>query len=384
MLCVNVVKFGDVMFRGKLNTLRYRFIKAVCGGFLLTACAATTTSSNVPQWLNNSSPPGINFVDIAPSSNGKAIAFEYIDRSITGQSGVPNRLGVGVLDLQSGKLTRIPEPAGQQLSSPSFSHDNKKLLVSVGDANGLISRQIAEVDLASLQLTMLTAKEFQRQEYPVYQPGSNRVLYAYGSPAGYVGLMLLNPATSEKQVIIEPDRGFHTIGKPSFVGMRDIIFRASGAAPQNPLYSRTLNLELFPSYKLRFGEHVKFLSIEAEQQELARKFPGNDGAYGQLSASLDGRIMAFISQPSDRLYNERGYVLRELFKNEQGQATRLTHHYQQMSDASISYDGSTVAYVADIDATQKFDLLLYDMRTGRVAATGLLDRIRTDPTFVLK
>ncbi len=348
---------------------------------LLLCCVVGLTSTAeayVPEWAKHG-PQGINFTDLAPSPDGKIIAFEYADIS---EGEGPT--GVGFVDLHSGKATRIPNPLGRELRHPSFSYDGKKLVVAIGSAN-LDSNQIAEVNLDNLKLTPITPVGPHGRMHPTYQPGTGDVLYVNGS--GSYGLILLNPRTGKEAVILENQRnGFAHMQRPFFIGNNAIIFQASGSLNFEMQKKETLDWNLRTgiglAYKLSFGKMPELLSLESELEEQKTRFAG--GAFDQLSASSAGKSLVFVRVRHDTPTDETHKILSELYTMKSDKVLQLTDIHNSILYSRLSYDGSIDAIVADITEPRKFDLFIYDMKSGEIKSTNLLDQIRSDPAFALR
>jgi hypothetical protein len=342
------------------------------------------TPDRTPHWAKR--PAGIYLVDVAPSPDGKTIAFEYTDESLPLNGvGLRNHLGIGLLDWQTGKLTRIANPAGKQLSSPSFSYDGKRLLVGVGPANGLASLQIGEVNLTTMHLTLIGAKGPMGRMTPVYQPGTGNILFIKGAPGLDNEIVLLDRKTQAEKVILEDKNSFTYISTPWFIQQNEILFQAGGASYGvihlgEELGRSKISRVAKVTYRLVFGGMPEFYSLEVER----RAPPVNSGAFGSLSVSANGRILAFTSAIPERMMDEKGIILRELFKMEAGQITQLTNYGRSIMLSGISYNGSVVALVGDLATVRQDDLFIYKMDTGELVATGLLERIKKDSAFALE
>ncbi len=347
--------------------------------FLLLCCVVgftSTAEAYVPEWAKHG-PQGINFTNIAPSPDGKIIAFEYTDNK---EGKGPT--GVGFVDLRSSKLTRVPNPPGRELRKPSFSYDGKNVLVGIGNPN-IDSNQIAEVNLATLKVTPLTPEGPKGRVAPVYQPGTGKVLYVNGS--GLYGLILLDPKTGTEKVILNnKENGFGLIVKPFFIGQTEVLFEAIG--PRNFEMQKRHALELhlgpFASYQLTFGGMPKLFS-EAEEVKIKGTMLNGRGAFGYLSASKGGKEIVFMRVPSDQPTVD-GKIHRELYKIDNDAVMQITDAQSTMMFSCVSYDGSIVTFVANITEPSTFDLFIYDMKSGEIKPTNLLNKIRNDPAFALR
>src|SRR5688572_21895751 len=105
----------------------------------------------------------IVFEHVRLSPDGRLVAFHFYK----GPLDTPNRRNLdkhqprdlGLYEWQSGKLTRIPSPPDKQLGQPSFSHDGKRLAVTISNRKALVWQNIAVVDLDSMSVTQVTRSE---------------------------------------------------------------------------------------------------------------------------------------------------------------------------------------------------------------------------------
>jgi|CXWL01.1.fsa_nt_gi Tol biopolymer transport system component len=363
------------LFWKKLCLLKRFFWKVIFMGIIATSCAPAAKTDDLPNWIKHQ-PAGINFVDFAPSPDGKVIAFEYIDRSLG-----RNYLGIGMFNWKTGKLTRIPNPAGQQLSTPSFSEDGKHLLVGISKVNALFPNQIGTVDLTTMKSLALTSSGL-ILAYPVFQPRTGNIIYVQSTHGLMNGLNLFNTTTKKEQVIIDEKNGFSHISRLSFIGANEIIFQARSPSDME-LRQKAMEFSAKPlAYRLKFGGKPQFISLEAERQSM--KIIGSEGAYSHISASLTGDFIAYMSAVPSNPTEDQGKILRELFRLENGKTVQLTNHRSTILVSRTSYDGSAIAFAADVTEANKFDLFVYNTQTGETIATNLLDRIKNDSTFNLK
>ena len=334
------------------------------------------------------SEPIIALIGFVPSPDGSLIAFEYRDGAKYPNGVNRHLLGIGLLDWRTGKLTRIPNPAGSQLYQPSFSPDGKRLVVAQGVIGGLFPKQLAVIDLSTLDSSTITPVDLSPKLYPVFQAGSDKVLYVRYN--GYLvhGLLLLDSTTQIETVILDERHGFVTeLERASFVGADQIVFQGRGPvnhaqleATQEIVSGTTARV----CYQLRFGDlQASFLFPELEKVHKRRLDPG----FASLSANADGSILSFTAQPIDDPKNDRREYNYEIFKVEKGEVSQLTRLRSYVAYPRMSPDGSIVAFGSDpkrIRDGTGLDLFVLDMRTKEITATGLRDRIVGNPEFALQ
>jgi len=318
----------------------------------------------------------------APSPDGRVVAFQYHDLS-AGQ----NDLGLGFLDLQSGKLTRIPNPPGKQLSEPSFSRDGKRLAAAMGNLHSLAATQITIIDPATLKTVTTVNPNPWEVAYPVFQPGSDNVLFVATNPGVPKQLRLLDLANNDEHSILDPAEGFYTIFQPSFVGPDDVLFQAMSprdlALKQSAVdllgkdrYDPALRI----TYRLHFGERPEIFLPELTRSRTGPLLPG----IPYLTASRDGETIAFIGLSIADPYNEHHQYNYEVFALRNGQERQMTNLRSLLAYAHISFDGMTVAFGSDPTRRKIVDLFVLDMRSGKVTATGLLNKLQSNPEFRLR
>ncbi|HEX3486999.1 MAG TPA: hypothetical protein VHT51_18235 [Micropepsaceae bacterium] len=320
----------------------------------------------------------IEFADFVPSPDGRIIAFEYIDKSLG-----RNHLGLGLLEWRTGKITRVPNPQGMQLSEPSFSYDGRRLLVGMGKEGSLFPNQIAVVDVMTTAVTAITPAETGTKGFPIFQPETGKILFVRYQDYLVHLLILLDPTNGTEETILDRYSGFVTeLRRPSFVDREEIVFQARG--PVDPELGRSAisfgHIAAGISYRLQFGQRPQILSPEHEAHVFQRS---DQGAFSFLSASRDGEVMVFLARSPDKPTDESGKINQEIFKMEGGQISQMTNLHRFMWYAKLSYDGSIVAFGSDPRRVREVDLSIFDMKTRQVTETGLLANIRTSPDFKL-
>ena len=296
-------------------------------------------------------------------------------------------MGIGLFEWRTGKLTRIPNPPRGQLYQPSFSSDGKRLVVAHGVFDGLFPKSLDILDIATLELSEIAPVDVDPKLYPVFQPGSENVLYVQYNRYLVHQLSLLNLVTHSETTVLDQRHGFITgIERPSFIGPDNIVFQGTGPVNQE---QRQATLEFVSdyvsrvSYRLTVGDaQAGFLFPEIQKPHKRRL----DQGIASLSANSDGSIIAFAAQPFDTPTNERGEYNYEIFKVENGEVRQLTHLRSYVAYPRISSDGSIVAFGSDPKRVRDgtgLDLFVLDMRTNGITATGLRDRLAGNPEFAL-
>ena len=117
-----------------------RYLAVALGIILLAVCSLSVDASAKGKFM---------LWDFQLSPDGQVVAFRYQDKR-------QGFLGLGLLNLKSGALSRVPNPPGKQLGFPSFSYDGKQLAAVMGETNSLSSSQVIVIDLATLRITQVT------------------------------------------------------------------------------------------------------------------------------------------------------------------------------------------------------------------------------------
>lgn len=311
--------------------------------------------------------------DFQISPDGQVVAFQYQDK--------PQGLhGLGLLNLETGALTRIPSPQGKHLGSPSFSYDGKKLAAVIGENRAFSVSQIVVIDLATLQLTQVTEGRAPRY-YPVFQPGTDQILYVVGGLGVSYHLRLLNISDHTETTVLKKQDGFLVvITRPSFVTSNELIFQAispSDSKMKESVKQLTGSEVAQVSYHLQFGGRPEIYLPQLESKRRRSWEPG----MSWLSASENGKevVVVHLSNVEPRTKGV-GYNY-ELFKLENGKLKQMTNVRSHIQAAHVSYKGSKVAFGSDSKRRREWDLFVLDMKTGIVQATNLLKRLATHPEF---
>lgn len=317
--------------------------------------------------------------NFAISPDGRMVAFQYKD----GESGFH---GLGLFEWETGKLSPIPRALGTHLGNASFSPDGKRLLAMTSTAG---SGQIVSIDLATSRMTEL-AQARRGWQAPVFQPGTDNVLVVVGGPGIYYHLKLLNLKDGTETTILEEKVGFKvSLFTPSFVGANEIIFQA--IAPADPQLRQAV-LDLVPNdtetiaYRLEFGGRPEIILADVT----ANKVSPNERGASSVSASNDGKTLAFIAHSRSEPYNEAGAYNYEVFTLKDGMLKQMTDLRSYMSLAKVSYDGSTIVFSSvpnrHVRSNPRFgglNPLLLDLRTGKVTPTHLLEALQQRSDFKL-
>jgi len=231
----------------------------------ISAALATTGASAVSTGVTGRSlPTGLGrdagtgdaampvLEDFSISPDGRIVAFGF------SHGGPRPERGLGLFEWRTGTLTRIPNPLGQILLMPSFSYDGKRLAVVV-NPTGSNPIVIGIVDLATLAVTNVIPETSGAPSFPVFQPGSDRVLYCqreFGT-----GLKLVGISGGHNVTILPPKNGFVYILRPSFVSVDEILFQAAGPADRKivaELDRSGISIGADVLYRLRFGNRPDF------------------------------------------------------------------------------------------------------------------------------
>jgi Tol biopolymer transport system component len=277
--------------------------------------------------------------DLAISPDGRVVAFQF--------SPAKGPDGLGLYEWQTGRLKRIPNPLGKRLGAPSFAYDGERLaVVSQNLTEGVVS-DIAVVDLAALSVTQITHANHsgtRGKTNPVFQPGTDNILYVERGIGVFNHLKLVNIYSGTERTVLDESHGFiNSIFRASFVGLEEIYFTA--IAPANPRLQKEVddlgaeNTSATIAYRLNFGGEPEILSPQSEIR-LRDKF--YHAGLSSLSSSKDGRTTIFISKTNRESTSKFFY---DVFKfDSSGSEDRLTHLNGYLTHARISYNGSIVAF----------------------------------------
>ncbi len=307
------------------------------------------------------------------SPDGRTVVFEYhVGREQLG--------GLGLYEWRTGKLTRIPGPPGMQLSSSSFSHDGRRIAAVL--SHKTIDLTVAVIDLATMACTSLTEPLSGPSYvvYPVFQPGTDRILFCekhYPNPAG---LKLVSRTDRKQETVLAEGDGFFLLYRPSFVKPDEVFFSAFNA------YTKELHAEKLQTglsgectFRLRFGgvpEYVfRNLAADAKHPTLV---------YNSLSTSQDGRTVIMLGVNLKTPSKPSGETNYEVFRIEpDGQPVQLTNVFGYLNYCRVSYDGSTVAFGSRPARGGGLpELNILDLRTNQVVRTDLARQLRDDARFI--
>jgi hypothetical protein len=311
-----------------------------------------------PFWLSDS----------VMSPDGRTVAFKY-----TGDKTRPG--GWGLIDWRSGKLIRIPNPPIGAIRNVSFFPDGKRLVVV------LTARQIAVMDLTTLRLLQVIELSEDIMTRPVFQPGTEKLLYVAGGSARREHLRLVDLIDRTEMNITEERDGFSSLFTPSFVASDEIIFSAMGPYdPQLRQEAKALGAASAGDallYRLRFGGRPEIQRAGVFQRFAAPKGPRPL----EISASAAGSRILFVDLAPEVAGRGSGAFKFEIFKIEHDRIEQITNFRQILRFISVADDGSAVAFgVAPIEI-DNFELYVLDLQTGELWRADLRKRLAKDPTF---
>ena len=377
----NVVKTGAGLFYSLARKAALYFVL-----FVLAGCAQAMSGPG--------SSGAIVLVNLRMSPDGNVVAFEYYDTRFIAPADVRagrKHRGLGLLEWRTDRLTRIPNPAGRQLSAPSWSYDGKRLAAAMGKYGSLAPTQIVVIDMPDFTVTEVIGKDpvkgdghYLVKTSPVFQPETGNILYVeseYGRiPMHY---RLFDPRDGNDRVVLPKEQGFYSLlSQPCFIGRDEIIFQAIG--PKNREFEKIV-IELASSpgvpvtYRLKFGEEIQFYFPELDRRKSVL-----DPQITGITASAGGRIVIGIRKSLSEPENAQGKYNLEIFRIDQGRLTQLTKLRSYLANSTVAYNGSTVAFGADPTRQRVLDLSILDMTTGTVTPTGLRKRIEQHPDFALR
>lgn len=322
--------------------------------------------------------------NLAISPDGGMVAFQYMDME-------SRRRGLGLFEWQSGKLTPIPRlPGMPNMGTASFSPDGQRLLAMASVVtDGQVVNQLVSIDLATLRIAKLAeARRGSVQPgYQVLQPGTDNILLVLRGPGVRYHLKLLDPNTGAETTILEEKDGFWSlIASPYFVGQDEVIFQAISPVAT---HMRQAVLALVPrdteliTYRLKFGGYPEIILTDLT----ANKASPNERGISFVSASGDGKTLAFIARSRSEPYDERGAYNLEIFTLIDGALKQMTNLRSHMGYAEMSRDGSTVVFgakrVREGPRWAGHDIYILDLRTGKVTPTSLVGALQQRSDFKL-
>jgi Tol biopolymer transport system component len=335
----------------------WRCLAIVTAALFVVACGSAQAKDGA----------SVSLEDFAMSPDGRIVAFQFLG---------PKGRGVGLYEWQTGKLTHVPNPQETYVGEPSFSYDGKLLALGIQKRTEGAASNIAVVDLATLALTQLThgdPSSHRIRGTPVFQPGTGDILYVEHGIGVAWHLKLFDVSNGTEKIVLEPKDGFFSIFRPLFVGPEEIYFQAT--SPVNKDIKKAINdlgvstSAITVTYRLRFGGTPNILWPELEK---SRKHSFQN-SISFLSASRDGKTIVGISGAKDYY---------EIFKlGDDQNLMQLTNLKGSEAFASISYDGSAVAFGFDPMRGRDFDLRILLMQDNNVVSTNLLVKVNASPDF---
>ncbi|MFN3077129.1 MAG: hypothetical protein ABT940_09665 [Alphaproteobacteria bacterium] len=335
---------------------------------------------------------GFMLSDLRLSPDGRTVVFQYRDTSADKRPDLSwrrNCQGLGILEWETGKLTRIPNPPDKQLRDASFSYDGKRLIAAMGNICSDPSK-IVEVDPVTFQVRVL----YENHEkigvfWPVLQPGTDNILFVpFGWGSTFHHFSLFNPKDGSTKIILDKKDGFVSeVTRPFFISQEEVIFQARGPADRDfrkkvVELTGSTSAELI-SYRLRFGELPQFLFPKIEALRKNDVLSESENEFSRVVGSQDGKTIIAIGFSATNKYNERKQFNYELFEIRGGVPHQLTNLRSHLAYPVISYDGSTVAFGSDPSRRYAWDLFILNLKTGTITPTGLLKRITGNPDFKL-
>jgi hypothetical protein len=347
---------------GLLSSLGVGSAMVACSNSRLVAADKGETPM---VWLN----------DFNISSDGRIVVFQF-------SHGPSTPSGLGLYEWRTGAVTRIPNPPGKQLYGASFSYDGKRLaavLFEHGNEGSL--RNIAVVDLTTMATTQITQPTHLTSYvvYPVFQPGTDRLLYAENLFPYPTGLKLVGISDRREETIIPQKEGFFRIFRPSFVAQSEIYFPAI-----NP-FNQSLKAELSQAglsgvelnYRLQFGGVPERLFPHLDELKTRPGF-----GYDSLSASRDGATVIALGLNLGAPFKPNGAFNDEVFRiHHDGQPVQLTSLFGFLGYCRVSYDGSTVCFGSRAAREAPTELNILDLTTNRVIETDLRRQIEGRSDF---
>jgi len=101
-----------------------------------------------------------------------------------------------------------------------------------------------------------------------------------------------------------------------------------------------------------------------------------------VSASRNGEVIITLGLNLGVPVTPTGVHNGEVFRiDHDGKPIQLTNLFGHLGWAQVSYDGSTVCFGSKTDRNAPVDLMILDLGTNKVSATGLLAKIRSQPGF---
>jgi Tol biopolymer transport system component len=308
------------------------------------------------------------------SPDGKIVAFEYLHPKL-GRS-------LGLWEWQTGKLTPIFTPSNASLRDGDFTPDGKHLLsiAYYADTHHLVS-----IDLATLQATEL-AKIDRTWSSPILQPGTDKVIFVVNEGRHY--LISLDIKTGEVTTILKKYSGFKAlIGTPYFIGKDEIVFDAM--APLEPdLHQQIASLGIaeFENIvcRMRFGAKPELMLTDQVNHKTKLKNAG----ISSISASRDGRILAFVGLSLIQPRNEEGAYNLEIFTVRDGVVNQVTNLRSYLALANMSLDGSAIVFssvpnrhTSSNPRFGNFYPYVLDLHTGKITQTNLVELLQQDTRF---
>ena len=305
------------------------------------------------------------------SPDGRTVVFQY-------HVGQEHLGGLGLYEWRTGKLSRVPGPPGMQLSSPCFSYDGRQIAAVL--SRQMDDHRVAIIDLTTMACTPLTEPLSGPSYvvYPMFQPGTDRILYCQSDWPHPTGLKLVGTADRKQETVLAESDGFYSLGRPSFVKPDEVYFSAVNA------YTKELKTEKLQtglsgecSFRLRFGGVPEYLF-----RNLASDAKHRALAYSTVSASQDGRTVIMLGIDLRTPSKPTGETNYEVFRiDPDGQPVQITNLFGYLGYCRVLYDGSTVAFGSRPGRGGPTELNILDLRTNQVTRTELARQLRDHARF---
>ncbi|MBU0484383.1 MAG: hypothetical protein KKB30_07715 [Proteobacteria bacterium] len=277
-----------------------------------------------------------------------------------------NNCYAGLLDLHSGKVTKLSPPDTDEWWSSGCFSPSGKYLVFVVNRKAENSRwsQLGLFDIATKSLTKLTHSQ-SLKEFPSFSPDEKRLIYAQANRERKSGqtrfsdwdIYELDIDTGQERRLTNYE--FFLIGSPFYLpDGKKFIF--SGDAPSR--FLGKVGREANEAYKKLYQDNTIFI-LGNGADELRPAFTN-----GQLShspkVSMDGKRIMYkaTSQDLNRLAGQPtlGYTY-DLFMLEDGRHRRLTNLKSSLRGMTMSSDGSLIAFFSEPEGNGEIELWLLDV-----------------------
>ena len=293
---------------------------------------------------------------------------------------------IGLLDLASGGLSRIPSLDNRSMVQPCFARSGESLCVSIERGSGAPA-SLATIDLQNFRTRLFAQVNGYAVESPIYSRDGRSLIYTICEPfykPTYICSVEI--ASGKMSTMLPPQEGFYLI-----IGLQNgrqdtVLFQGIGPA-SSPLQSSIKNLGLSPItnsifYRLKPGFPPEMIFPELNKRTvISPKTPGD--AYTSLSSSANENLVVTVGVSDDQPYQPNGAFNDEIFSIVyDGVAVELTHLRSHLGAVNVSNDGRYAVFLSDPDRAYRFDACLLEISTGRITELHLLDRLSGSPLFL--